>query len=317
MMRVVDWRELSPEQTAALYAEETREWAGSLGWDLTASWGVVERARAAGALPGRACVNAQGAVLAWTFFMRQGTVLQIGALTGKGATPVRAMLEAVLDAPEAAGARELTCLLYPARTNVLSALARRRFDLQTLRYLARPSSAADEPVVAPEHVVIRRWADEDAIPAVRVLARAYGRSESGRGLAPNGTLEEWAHYLGQVLRTPACGTLLPRASFVAEDERTGAALGFVLATSIGPATAHVAQLAVDADWTRKGIGRALLRSVSKASVQAGFTSVSLLVTDANASALNLYRSEQFNETGRFVFAGRTMPVRRQVQPRAA
>ena len=317
MNRIIDWATLTGEQAAALYDEQTRAWNGSLGWDLTPSWAVVERARAAGALAGRVCMNARGAIVGWTFFMRQADVLQIGALSGRGASPVRALLESILDAPEAAGARELTCLLYPAPANVLSALARRRFDLQALHYLTRPAGAGAEGAAAPEAVSIRRWTDDDAVACVRILARAYGRSQSGRGLAPNGTIDEWAHYLRQVLRTPACGTLVPRASYVAEERDTGAIVGFVLATAVGQETAHVAQLAVDPSWMRRGIGRALLAACGKAASSGGFRTTTLLVGGENDAASRLYASAGFGESGRMVFASRSMPVRRQSQSRAA
>jgi ribosomal protein S18 acetylase RimI-like enzyme len=316
-MLIVDWRELTAEQVAPLYADQGRAWADSLGWDLSASWAVVERARLAGALPGLACLSPRGAITGWTFFMRQNDVVQIGALSGRGAQSVREILEAILDSPEAAGARELTCLVYPARPNVLSALTRRRFALQPLRYFSRVVGDVPGPDTLPAELVVRRWRDEDAVGCVRVLARAYGRDQSGRSLAPNGTLEEWAHYLGQVLRTPACGTLLPRASVVVEEQATGAIAGFLLATTVGLQTAHVAQLAVDPQWVRRGVGRTMLRTSLQGAATGGIGRMTLLVSGDNDRALPLYASEGFRETGQLVFASRLMPVRRQVHRRAA
>src|SRR5438128_4948512 len=113
-MTIVDWRDLTADQVAPLYSEQGRAWADTLGWDLSSSWAVVERARAAGVLPGLVCRRDDRSIAGWTFFLRQDSVLQIGALVGEGASPVRELLEAILDSPEAAAARELTCLLYPA-----------------------------------------------------------------------------------------------------------------------------------------------------------------------------------------------------------
>ena len=319
-MTVVDWRELAADEVAPLYSEQGRVWADTLGWDLSASWAVVERARAAGALPGLVCRRANGSIAAWTFFLRQDGVLQIGALAGTGAGPVRELLEAILDSPEAAAARELTCLLYPARANALSALTRRRFVLQPHRYLARSVS---EECAAPasnemgDHLSARRWRDEDAVGCVRLLARAYGREKNGRALAPHGTLAEWAHYLGQLVQTPACGTLSPRASFVIEERATGAPVGFVLTTTVGPRTAHIAQVAVDPAWGRRGIGRSLVRMTARAAVSAGLDRLTLLVAGENDAASHLYAAEGFGEIGQFVFASRLMPVRRQVSGRHA
>ena len=313
MTRLVDWRELGADRIVPLYAEQAAVWSGSLGWDLTRSWAVVERARAAGALPGLVSVNDRGAILGWTFFMRHQEVVQIGALAGRGAGPVRDLLEGILNAPESAGARELTCLLYPASPTALSALTRRRFELQPLYYFSRAvATEEDAPAVLPAELSLRRWMPADTVPCVRVLAAAYGRHRAGRGLAPNGTLEEWAYYLGQVLHSPACGQHLPRASFVVEERSTGMAVGCLLATTIGPDTVHVAQLAVVPQWGRRGVGRALLRAGARAASLERAARVTLLVSAENGDALKLYAGEGFAQTGQFTFASRPMPVRRQV-----
>jgi ribosomal protein S18 acetylase RimI-like enzyme len=317
-MAIVDWRELPAARVAPLYEEQMSQWASGLGWSLAASWSLVEQARTAGALPGMAWVNARGGIEAWTFFMRQQSVVQIGALAGRRAAPVRELLEAILEAPEAAGARELTCLLYPARPNAVSALTRRRFVLQPLGYFSRTISAGAEPHSdLPGELVARRWREDDAVSGVRLLARAYAVDGGGRNLAPNGTLEEWAHYLGQILSTPACGVLLPRGCFIVEERRTGTAVGLLLATSVGEGTAHVAQLAVDPKWTRRGVGRSLLRLAAHAVRADGMERLTLLVSGQNNVATRLYVSEGFEEAGRMVFASRLMPVRRQVAARRA
>jgi ribosomal protein S18 acetylase RimI-like enzyme len=317
-MIITDWRELSPEAVAPLYEEQSGEWADVLGWDLAGSWAVVERARAAGALPGLVCRRGDGSIAAWSFFLRQDDVLQIGALVGKGATAVRELLEAILDSPEAAASRELTCLLFPAKPNALSALTRRRFDLQPQRYLARATAGVDAtglPEAVAAQATLRRWRDDDAVGCVHLLARAYRDEKAGKALAPHGTLVEWARYLGQLVRTPACGTLVPRASFVVEDNATGEAVGCVLTTSVGPATAHIAQIAVDPAWARRGVGRALVRSATRTAAADQMTRLTLLVSGDNAKAAGMYAAEGFQEAGQFVFASRLVPVRRHVGPR--
>src|SRR5436190_4436 len=107
-MMIVDWRQLTAEQVAPLYTEQTRAWTTSLGGGLSAPWAVRGPGRAAGARPGLASIDARGRIAGGTCIMRQDGVVQIGALAGRGAGPVRELLEGILDAPESAGARELT-----------------------------------------------------------------------------------------------------------------------------------------------------------------------------------------------------------------
>jgi ribosomal protein S18 acetylase RimI-like enzyme len=109
--------------------------------------------------------------------------------------------------------------------------------------------------------------------------------------------------------------VLPRASFVAEDRSSGSIAAFLLATTIGPDTAHVAQLAVDPRWVRQGAGRALIRHVSRAAAAEGFRRLSVLLPGESAPAMRLLASEGFLESSQVVFASRTMPVRRQVTTR--
>jgi ribosomal protein S18 acetylase RimI-like enzyme len=108
-----------------------------------------------------------------------------------------------------------------------------------------------------------------------------------------------------------------RASFVVEARADGAPVAFVLTTTLGPGTAHIAQVAVDPQWGRRGIGRSLVRLAASAAAADGMRRLTLLVSAENTPASCLYQAEGFDEIGRFVFASRFTPVRRQMTRRRA
>jgi ribosomal protein S18 acetylase RimI-like enzyme len=135
-----------------------------------------------------------------------------------------------------------------------------------------------------------------------------------RCFAPDGRLDQWAHYLGQLLATPACGRHLPDASFaiVHRDRREPA--GAVITTAIAPDTAHIAQIVVDPAWRRAGLAAELLAASLEAVRAAGYSNLSLLVAEANAPARRLYARLGFAETASFIYASRGALTRRATPP---
>lgn len=318
-MNATDWRELDAERMAPLYAAERTRWATLLDWDAPSNWVLVEAARMQGTLPGYVVLDRSGTVSGWAFYYLHEDVLQIGGLTGRTASVARCLLDTIMRSPEAARAKDVSCFVLPDRP-ASSAFVQRRFDALRFLYLRRAiggthpaTSATDGPVpVQPlnDSVRLRRWrADDDAPDTVRLLASAYDSSTAARCFAPRGGLDSWVHYVRQLIRTSACGVLLPTGSFSIRAS-DGALCGVVLTTSIGPSAAHVAQLVVSPDHARQGIGRRLLDAACAAAASDGRRYVTLLVAEDNHPARALYSSTGFEERSQFLFGWRTRPIPR-------
>ena len=73
-----------------------------------------------------------------------------------------------------------------------------------------------------------------------------------------------------------------------------------MVTAVGPATAHLAQIAVHPDDRRNGIARALLCGLLPAAGRQGFSRMSLLVSAENTAALDLYRALGFTARDEFL-----------------
>jgi ribosomal protein S18 acetylase RimI-like enzyme len=314
-MRIADWRDAPADLVAPLLAAERRRWSQHLWWDLGPSLAVVERARVAGELPGLVVYAADGQPVGWSFFLLSHGLVQIGALNASTASALRLMLDRIFLSPEAQLSQGLSCFLFPVSESVGSALTRQHFALEAQLYLVRPlRDVTGEPEPAAEGCVLRPFSPDDATGAVRLLARAYAGEPSARCFAPHARLDEWAHYLGQLLAGPGCGALVPDATLVATGP-DGQLQALVVTTLVAPGTAHVAQVVVDPTARRRGLAAALVHAAGVAARGFGARRVTLLVAESNAPARGLYARLGFDEVSRFLHGQRGPAPRRLAETR--
>lgn len=318
-MTVQDWRDASAADVAPLYQAERERWLSELGWDTVHTWAVVEEARQAGRLPGF-LLHHEGHVTGWTFFLLHGDILQIGAMTAGEARGVRLLLEQVIAAPEGTSARSVSLFLLPSSQAVGAALTRRRFKQRAHRYLTLDLEAFDPGLLGTPAGLgapggCRPWRASDETAVVRLMAEGYRGTASGETFAPNGHLEEWAWYVRQLLKTPACGVLRPEATFVVDaaglsgSTTPGEVAGAVLTTAVGPRTAHIAQIVVAPGVQGRGLGRRLVCTVAARVRELGYGRLTLMVADDNPRARALYDALGFTEGPAFLYAARSMPSR--------
>lgn len=321
-MTFEDWRDIPPADLAPLYQAESRRWHETLGWDLAPSWAIVEEARQAGRVPGLVARNGHTVPIGWAFYVLHEGVLQVGGLVGESAAAVRGLLDRILQSPEARLARGFTGFLFPGSASVQSALERQRFLLTRHLYLERALTEADAavtvgdgadaaPAAASGHVRVLPFAQADPADVVRLMARAYAGRPEARCFAPDGRLEQWAHYVGQLLAMPAIGVYLPSASFVVKDDG-GRLLGTIVTTSLSRGTAHIAQVVVHPDCRRAGLARRLVDAACGASQAAGHSRVTLLVAESNEPARTLYARLGFAPSAHFLYATRPALARRVI-----
>lgn len=300
-MTVVDWRTVPASEVAGCYDAERACWTTRFNWDTTDNWRHVEAARAAGTLPGFVVCDGSTRA-AWGFHLHHRGTLQIGALTAVSADAGSVLLDRMLASPEAARARDAMAFLPETDRPVRAVLAARGFAVRTFAYMVRTldSAAADDGAGRSFHAG-RLAATAD------LLTRAYPGADPARPFAPLGTADEWLDYTTQLVAQTGCGALLPWASVVdEEDGQPERLIGAVLATRIAPATAHLAQVAVDPAWQGHGRGARLVREVLARLTRRGYTSVSLLVADDNRVALRLYTRLGFAARGTFLSAWRSL-----------
>ena len=310
-----DWRDAAADEVAALFNAERRRWIDTLKWDTTPSIAIVEQGRTSGVVPGWIARDSSGAIEGWTYYLLFDGALQIGGLTAARPAVARRLIDAVMQSAEANLARRLSCFVYPDSPSIASAFERQRFVTSETCYLLKSITPAGPERLASETLPtlatgLRRWRDDDLAPTVRLLAAAYRGVPGAACFAPDGGLEQWAQYAGQLTRVPACGHFDPSLSFVATTARATELVGVVMATRISEDSAHVAQLAVAPSARRTGLARQLLAATFAAAQAAGLTSVTLMVDAGNTAASSLYAELGFSERARFLYGSR--PARTRV-----
>ena len=305
-----DWRLASAEVVAGLLDAERQRWIDTLHWDARPAFDLLERSRQSGQAAGLLAYDADGRPSGWTHYFLNNRRLQIGGLVAESGEVTRQLLDDVLRTPEAELAAEILCFAFPASSALEGALTRRRFDVTRYLYLQRalaPATAAAPPATIASH--LRTFTEDDAVDTVRLFARSYAGSEAARAFAPQGTLTEWAQYVAQIIKTPGCGRFLPAASVSVQHPADDRLRGLVLTTTLQRDTAHIAQLAVDPAYRRRGLARALVEDVSRRAGEAGCWRVTLLVAEDNTSARDLYASLGFEPVSAFLYATRQAPNR--------
>jgi ribosomal protein S18 acetylase RimI-like enzyme len=321
MMTCDDWRDAPADELRPLYAAERERWRRQLSWDPGPALEVVEQARIAGHLPGLLVRARDGSAIGWTFYVLGQGVLQVGALTGTTAASLRLMLDRIFRSAESQMAQELSCFLFPVSPSVRAALARQRFVLTVHDYMERtlsPDANRSYDELVSTLPGVRPWSAADSPGAVRLMARAYAGDLTARCFSPHGRLDEWAHYLGQLLAGPGCGTFQPDASLVVPSDDTPSGLAaLVVTTQVAPGTAHIAQLVVDPAVQGRGMGRALVRLAALQAQAAGACRLTLIVGPGNTAARALYAGLGFSSAGTFLYGRRGAAPRLFDAPAAA
>lgn len=314
-MTFEDWRDAGAGELVPLFEAECSRWGRGLAWDLSASIQVLEQARVAGRLPGVLARDRHGAIVGWTYFIVHDGILQIGGMVAESASIVRQLLDRVLEAPEATRARALSAFLYPVSDSLRIALERRRFTVQRHPYLQRPLGEVVAPAL-PDDVVARPLRQVEPADVVRLFARAYAGSDEARCFAPDGRLEQWAQYLGQLLATPGCGTYFEKGSFALVQGAEHRLSGAIITTAVSKQTAHIAQVVIDPTAQRLGLAQALIALASSECARRGMAEMTLIVAEANTRARALYERLGFCERGAFLYAHRPALTRRIQAPGA-
>lgn len=304
-----DWRNATPDALEPLYRFERARWLTRLHWDNDDTQHLLEQARAAGHAPGLLARDEAGRPVGWAYYLLHHRMLQIGGLVARGGEATRALLDNILRSPEADMANELLCFAFPSSGALESALSRRRFTVRKYLYLCRPLPGAESTTPLRSGLRIAHWQESDALETVRLMSRAYVGVSSARCFAPRGLLEEWASYLAQLIKMPACGRFLPSASLTATLPGDTTACGVLLATTLHAETAHIAQVAVDPGLRRKGLARDLLETSCALAAASGYRRMTLLVAEDNAPARTLYAAAGFEPLSHFVYATRNAPTR--------
>lgn len=319
MITILDWRTADARIAREAVAVEAARWRADLAWDVGEAWRALEPARAAGTLPGWLAVDRTGRVAGWTCYLNHQGTLQIAAIAADSTVVTHALVDAVLRSPEAAAADIQAACVRDGAPGLADRLDAHGFDTVPYRYLCvslddgfrLAGTAGDlaDGAAGPDSVS-RAWRPADGAAFATLCQRGYAAGGDVRAFAPRGTAEEWRDYVAGLVAGPGCGWFVPEASAVIDAPAVRGLSAGLLATDLGLGTGHIAQIVVDPDARRRGLGAALLCEAIEAFRRRAFDRVTLLVSTRNAAAQRLYARFGFRDRGTFVVAQR----RRSVSP---
>jgi ribosomal protein S18 acetylase RimI-like enzyme len=156
-----------------------------------------------------------------------------------------------------------------------------------------------EDTAVPAALELRPWRDTDYAAAGRLISLAYQGHLDGTINDQYRTIAGSLRFLHNIVRFPGCGQFDPAASLVLTYRDRDELGGLLLCSRVSPEAGHVTQICVAPTWRRRGLGRMMLERCVSGLQRRGLGYVSLTVTEANDSALALYKDMGFENRHTF------------------
>ena len=308
-IEVLDLRQFSARQLRPLLEREADVWRDRLRWDYRNSTELLLGYLDSRILSGYVALE-QGRVCGYSFAVFEGRKAVIGdafALDQRGATDagvtrvlLQQMLEMLRHSP-AVDRVESQLLLFDA--GEFAELFRGpefaihpRLFLE--RELRRPVEVAAVRAL-PQEFGLVQWTATDYQPAGELIYGCYVGHSDARINDQYRSLHGSLRFLHNIVRFPGCGVFEPGFSWILRDRRTRALAGMILCSRVMEDVAHITQLCVLPAFRGRGLGRVLLDQAAQTLLRAGFSAMTLTVTEGNTEAVELYCSFGFTARHRF------------------
>lgn len=307
-IEIIDLRHLLPAAMEALLADEGRVWSEDLLWDYSATAAMIRRFLESRALAGYASIEQRQAT-GFAFYVYEGGKGLIGDLFVRPAFRRDAvysrLLTSTLETLEATpGIRRVEAQLLHADTSTVRGLFRARGYLchdRSFLKLELAGSRNAGNLSDPHDFLIADWEASKFLESANLITRAYAGHIDCEVSDQYRTQSGALRFLDNIIHYPGCGEFLPAASQLAYPaERTdGTPCGMILTSVVSPGVAHITQLCVAPESQGRKLGKALLDRALSTLATKGFRAVTLTATDANETAMQLYRRQGFTSMLRF------------------
>lgn len=302
-VEILDLRHYRSSDLRTLLAEETNSWARQLTWDYSSSAEMILRYMDARILPGYAAAQ-DGRVLGYGFFVYEGSKGVIGDLfvsqrvLGNRRDIEEQLLAHVIETlQQSPGVHriEAQLLLYPAES-----MARPFVEQGFRRY---PRLFMSLPLEGQWHngnlaaqfpdIEFRKWSEEEFQGVASVITAAYRDHVDSEINDQYRTTAGSMRFLNNIVRFPGCGQFDGESSLVARSRLTKAPLGVILCSRVRSDVGHITQVCLTPEHRRRGLGRALISATCAELQRRHCKTLSLTVTEANTSAVQLYERMGF------------------------
>ena len=160
-------------------------------------------------------------------------------------------------------------------------------------------SAALKGVPISSGLRLERWSDRNFESCAKLIQLAYANHVDSEINDQYRTDSGGMKFLRNIVILPGCGQFLPEASFVARPVNGDAPVGMVLTSTVAEGVGHTTQICVKPGHRGSGLGRQLMEASIQALRARHFRALSLTVTAANATAVELYERLGFRKIKTF------------------
>jgi ribosomal protein S18 acetylase RimI-like enzyme len=303
-MELVDLRQVQTRELERLFEEEAKDWRDELSWDYRPSLDLIRRFVDSHSLGGYVAIEHRQPA-GYGFYVLEDHKGLIGGLFASHRSPqaevTRNLLSEMLATLRATPrVNRVEAQLMPFGAALDSNFLSQQFRLYAREFmLLELKSAALKNIPLSAGLRLERWSDRNFEACARLIQLAYAnhvdseindqyRSESG-GMK----------FLRNIVILPGCGQFLPEASFVVRPSSGEAPVGMVLTSTVAEGVGHTTQICVKPGYRGSGLGRLLMEASIQALRARHFRALSLTVTAANATAVELYERLGFRKIKTF------------------
>jgi ribosomal protein S18 acetylase RimI-like enzyme len=206
---------------------------------------------------------------------------------------LRHLLELLLNSPHVDRV-ESQMLLHPAGTLSIIfqeagfRIFRRLYLVESLRECWAPPDTG-----LGGGLEMRPWRETDLAPASRLIFAAYQDHPDSLINDQYRSAHGSMRFLNNIVRYAGCGSFVPQASYVVAERANNDLAALVLSSRVSDRCGHLTQVCVHPGFRRRGLARLLLAQAAFSFRRLGLEEISLTVTEANATAIELYKNEGY------------------------
>jgi ribosomal protein S18 acetylase RimI-like enzyme len=292
----VDLRSIGADALAPVLAEQIESWKTELDWDFNPSASLVRRFVQIHALAGSALVS-RNQVIGYSYYVCEDGKGLIGDLyilkQHRSPEHEYALFQSSLDAMwQTPGVHRVESqLLMLMDAGQRQVPHKSWFHSFPRFFLEAPLAVRLPPRKLSSSIALVPWTESWQEATGRLVAGAYQNhidsQINDQYRSPMGA----RRFLTNIVQYPGCGSFFAPASFAATSDGVlcGASLASLVAADVG----HITQVCVAPSYQGTGLGYELMRRSMEALASHACRAVSLTVTEANDSALRLYRNMGF------------------------
>jgi len=292
----------------SLLEAEGALWSQRLHWDYRASARLLMQYLDNHMLPGYAAVAAEQ-VIGYVFCVYEETKAVIGDVFAAADDPASAhaiedmllkhLLELLVNSPQVD--RIESQLLVHSSGSHSGVFREAGFQLFRRLFMVQALENRWSPPLAnlPAELELRPWRDEDLPPAARLICEAYRNHPDSLINDQYRTVQGSMRFLNNIVRYSGCGVFSAPVSHVVVHRANREFVALLLGSRVSPESGHITQVCVHPAYRRQGMARMLLDVAAFCFMRQGAAEISLTVTEANQSAIDLYLAEGYTCPHRF------------------